>query len=404
MAIKPIDLAVLIPCCVVERDGGIAVSSRLGPQIEMMAELVGSTTILGYDPPAVVTNLEDRTDFVMRPAGGRIRYVSLGPKGTWRDFWARRKRVREIVARESVHWDVLSTPLVNRRVGLVYNASKCRRVMAQIGGHTGEAIRSTPGKFRKKIVPLLFATMTERTYRRLAREQLFFANGEKLVPHYAKRGAVVDVVRTSARRAQFSFHADDRLSTDTPKLVTLSRLTALKAVDDALQAFALLKKSTMPNAELHVIGGGDAEGSLKQLAVDLGVADSVTFYGWIPLGPELFDLLRQMDVLITLSHEESLPNTVWECMAQSLLVVSTPVGALPYACKDGEDLLFVPEYDPAAAAAAVERLAADPALRKHLLERGRESAARASVEAVCAELLDRMADRWPELREPDAGS
>ena len=101
MAVRPIRLGVLIPCCAVERDGGIAVSSRLGPQIEMMAELVSETTILGYDPPTTGLKLEDRTDFVMRPATPNIRFVSLGPKGNYRDWWSRRKRVAEIVRRES---------------------------------------------------------------------------------------------------------------------------------------------------------------------------------------------------------------------------------------------------------------------------------------------------------------
>lgn len=403
MAVRPIRLGVLIPCCAVERDGGIAVSSRLGPQIEMMAELVSETTILGYDPPTTGLKLEDRTDFVMRPATPNIRFVSLGPKGNYRDWWSRRKRVAEIVRRESANWDVLSTPLVNRRVGIVYKNSQCRRVMAQIGGHTGEAILATPGPKWKKIVPLAMATWVERTYRKLAREQLFFANGEALVPHYTKGGATVGVVRTSARRAVHTHVVEDRLDGGDPQLVTLSRLDPLKGVDDAIRAFAVLRKSSMPTATLHVIGAGRQEAELRALADELGVTDAIVWHGWIPLGAELFAVLQKMDVMLTLSHAESLPNTVWECMAQSLLVVTTPVGALPDVFVDGVDVLFVPEYDPQAAALAVERLAGDPELRRRLIARGHETAAKATVEAVCEELLDRIEARWPELR-PRAGS
>ena len=397
MAVRPINLAVLIPCCAVERDGGIAVSSRLGAQIEGMAELVEHTTIYGYDPPTSNPKLEDRTDFVMRPAGGRISFVSLGPKGTRRDWFERRKRVRAIVARDSGNWDALSTPLVNRRVGLFFKTSKCRRIMAQIGGYTPEAIHAGRRPFREIAVPLFAAHVVERTYRKMARETLFFSNGEAMVPHYAKRGAVVDVVRTSVRRAKYTHSVTDRLVGDHPRLVTLSRLTKLKGVDDAIKAFALLRQSTMPTATLDVIGGGDAEDTLKKLAADLGVADAVTWHGWVENGPPLYGLLQQMDVFLTLSHAESLPNTVWECMAQSLLVVTTPVGALPYAFKDGEDVLFVPEDDPTAAAAAVQRLADDPALRQKLIKRGLAGAAQVTVEAIAEELLVRMEQRWPEL-------
>jgi glycosyltransferase involved in cell wall biosynthesis len=104
-----------------------------------------------------------------------------------------------------------------------------------------------------------------------------------------------------------------------------------------------------------------------------------------------------MDVFLTLSHFESLPKTVWECASQSVLVVATPVGAMPHVFEDERDLLYVPEYAPEAAAKAVERLAGDPDLRRRLLDAGREAAARVTVEAVCEELLSRIERKWPEL-------
>lgn len=401
MAVAPFHMAVLIPACAVERDGGIAVSSRLGPQIEMLAELVGKTTILAYDPPTV-ERLEDRTDFVMKPEGGRIEFVSLGPKGTWKDLWSRRKRVHAIIDRESGKWDVLSLPLVNRRVGLVYPRSKCRRIMAQTGGHTGDAIRESPRPFYKKIYPLLHAAWVQRTVDQIAREGLFYVNGEPMLEHYRKPGMNVEVVRTSARRAKFSFTAEDRLIRPDPQLVVLSRLNEVKGIDDVLRAFKILRDGAMPTATLNIVGAGDEETKLRALADELGVADAVVWHGWIPLGPELFELLQGMDVMITLSHYEGLANTVWECMAQSVLVVSTPVGAMLDVFKDEEDVLFVPEYDPTAAATAVQRLADDPALRQRLLARGRETASHATVEAIAGELVERMLARWPELHDADA--
>jgi glycosyltransferase involved in cell wall biosynthesis len=365
-----------------------------------MAELVEHTTILGYEPPATNPKLEDRTDYVMRPAGGRISLVSLGPKGTYRDYLARRKRVGAIVDELSGGWDVLSTPLVNRRVGLVYDRSKCGRVMAQIGDHGPSSVRNTPIPWRKKFLSYLGAVNAERVYRRIARESLFFANGEALVRYYSRGGAAVDVVRTSARRASESHYAADRLTGDNPKFVTLSRLSAIKGVDDAIKAFALLREAGMPNAELHIIGGGPSEAELRALAESLGVTDAIVWHGWIEPGPDLYAVLREMDVFLTLSHFESLPKTVWENSSQSVLVVATPVGAMPQVFTDERDLLFVPEYAPDAAAKAIERLASDPALRQRLLANGREAAARVTVEAVCEEILTRIEQRWPELPRP----
>jgi glycosyltransferase involved in cell wall biosynthesis len=394
-------MAVLIPAIAEDRDGGIAVTSRFGPQLELVAERIGMTTVLGYDMPAR-PRAEDRADYVMRPNGGRMQFVSLGPKGNWRDFWSRRKRVRAIVERESPKWDLLSLPVVNRRVALVYYPSKCRRIWSQAGGHTVDAIRHSKRPFYKKALPLLHALWVQRTVDRLAREGLFLVNGEGMLKHYQKPGMNVDVVRTSARRAEFTFHADDRLTGADPQLVVVSRLNEVKAIDDVLRMFKILRDKAMPTARLHIVGNGEEEASLRALASELGVADAVEWHGWVPHGPELFALVQQMDVLVTLSHYEGLPKTAWECMAHSVLVVSTPVGAMRDVFRDEEHVLFVPESDPAAAAAAIERLANDPQLRRRLLEQGRLSAEAVTAEAVAAELVDRITQRWPELLGVDA--
>jgi glycosyltransferase involved in cell wall biosynthesis len=49
-----------------------------------------------------------------------------------------------------------------------------------------------------------------------------------------------------------------------------------------------------------------------------------------------------------------------------MAVVATPIGCAPTLVKDGANGLMVPVRDPAAAAAAVERLMDDPRLRRNV--------------------------------------
>ena len=391
-------LAVLIPGCGELRDGGIAVSSRIGPIVERLCELVGTTTLLAYDPPLVGAKQEDRVDFVMRPSNlSDVRFVSLGPKGTYRDMLARRKRVGAIVDELSGEWDLLFLPLTNRRVGTVFKRSKTRRIFSQIGGHTPTVIRDVPAPFHKTLLPRLGAALAERQYRRIAREALFFVNGEALLPYYAKPGTNVQVLRSSARRARHTYAVADRFQGD-PQLLVVARITAPKGVYDALEAFALLRAGALPTATLHMVGNGDAEDGLRARAAELGLADAIVWHGWVAPGDDLYAIFRDMDVMLMPSLAESLPKTIWESMAHSVLVVSTPVGAIPHVFTDNEDLLFVPVHDPKAIAAAVERLASDPALRQRLIARGLETSALVTVDAIAEQLLDHVAARWPDLQ------
>ena len=74
-----------------------------------------------------------------------------------------------------------------------------------------------------------------------------------------------------------------------PDVILVGRLVAQKNPALAIQAFAMICES--PNVRnLLVVGDGPLLDSLKQLAVDLGVADRVRFSGWISDAGQLSEL------------------------------------------------------------------------------------------------------------------
>jgi len=79
---------------------------------------------------------------------------------------------------------------------------------------------------------------------------------------------------------------------------------------------------------------------------------------------------------------EGIPVSLMEAMAFGVPVISTETGGIPELLGGGAGII-VPPADPAALAAAIARLAADPDLRRRLGERGRERVEEAfSVQAV----------------------
>jgi glycosyltransferase involved in cell wall biosynthesis len=78
-------------------------------------------------------------------------------------------------------------------------------------------------------------------------------------------------------------------------------------------------------------------------------------------------LMCKADVFLFPSHGEGFPNSLVEAMAAGMASVVTPVGAVPEMVADG-GALVVPVGDAGALRNAIERLAADPELRRRLGE------------------------------------
>ncbi len=104
-------------------------------------------------------------------------------------------------------------------------------------------------------------------------------------------------------------------------------------------------------------------------------------------------IMREVDVLVQPSDQDSFGRVVVEAMAAGLPVVGVRGGGVSEIVVDGETGLLVPIDDGAALAAAVARVTADPAWAHALGEAGRARAIeRYSVEACVASILDVYAD------------
>jgi glycosyltransferase involved in cell wall biosynthesis len=81
--------------------------------------------------------------------------------------------------------------------------------------------------------------------------------------------------------------------------------------------------------------------------------------------------LGTFDVVALPSRFEGFPLTVLEALLARSAVAATDVGSVAEAVHGDETGLLVPPEDPAALAAAIRRLLADPPLRRRLGEQGR---------------------------------
>lgn len=153
-----------------------------------------------------------------------------------------------------------------------------------------------------------------------------------------------------------------------PRIVSISRLVPRKGVDTVIAALA-----EIPDTQLLVAGGppaasldGDREvRRLRGLAAAAGVSDRVTFTGQVP-HQDVPALLRSADVVVSDPWYEPFGIVALEAMACGIPAVVSAVGGHLDTVTDGVTGLLVPPRDPAALAASLRRLLADPGLRAAL--------------------------------------
>lgn len=149
-----------------------------------------------------------------------------------------------------------------------------------------------------------------------------------------------------------------------------------------LDAFAQLSH---PDLRLLIIGEGPMQGPIKEKIAALGITDRVTLAGQ-RTDPEHW--LQAMDVFCLPSYaNEGVPQAILQAMLCGLPIVTTPVGAILEAVRDGESALVVAPKDAAALATAIHKLLDDPALAAQLGAAARRTA---SADFSRETMLDRM--------------
>jgi len=155
-------------------------------------------------------------------------------------------------------------------------------------------------------------------------------------------------------------------------ILTVARLVREKALDNALKALHILvKEHGIGNVKYIVAGGGPQEVLLKELAVELGVADRVRFTGSVSRA-EVIKLYGEAHLYVLSSEQEVLPVTLMEAQASGLPVISTDVGSVREIVNDGMTGFLVPSGDERALAGKIRDLLDDPGAWPGMGRAGRE--------------------------------
>jgi glycosyltransferase involved in cell wall biosynthesis len=180
----------------------------------------------------------------------------------------------------------------------------------------------------------------------------------------------VDVARFRPDRAARSrLRGRLGIAEDTLLVVAAGRLVRKKGFEYLIDAMARVTESV--NAVAAVAGDGDLRDELRARVEAAGISQRVRFLGNQPQD-EIAGWLAAADIAVVPSvkddsgNVDGLPNLVLEALASGSPLVTTAAGGIGSVVQPGVTAEVVPERDAAALAAAIERLAADPARRARL--------------------------------------
>lgn len=169
------------------------------------------------------------------------------------------------------------------------------------------------------------------------------------------------------------FSPGDREDMDARSITigTVKSLAPKYGIDTLIRAFA--KVSSEREVRLEIVGKGEQEGELRDLAIQYGVAERVNFRGYVR-HEEVPDVLREFDIYAALSRydSESFGVAILEAGACGIPVVVSDADGPKEVTIDGETGFVVPREGVDEAARAMARLVDSDELRAKLGGSGRQ--------------------------------
>jgi glycosyltransferase involved in cell wall biosynthesis len=270
-----------------------------------------------------------------------------------RAYWERELRARDF---DVLYEDINKVPLYTTRWG-------ARHVVAVVPHLFG-------GAAFQELNPVLASAvwLSERPMPWMYRDVPFQAISEGTADDLAARGFARARIVVIPPGVSFEHYTPDPAArAPRPVFSYLGRLKKYKGVDLVIRAFAALPRR---DATLEIAGAGDHRPALEALVHSLDLGERVRFLGFVS-ETEKLALLRRSWAVTLASPKEGWGLTNVEAEACGTPVVASDSPGIRESVRDGETGFLTPHGDIGAMSAAMERLAASPALVSEMGVRAR---------------------------------
>lgn len=215
---------------------------------------------------------------------------------------------------------------------------------------------------------------------------------------FAVYGYRVRVIHNTIDTNRFRYRVRDPLR---PRFLSIRNFEWFYGVEQTIRAFARLK-AKYPEATLSIAGAGSQDAELKGLCRSLGLS-GIRFLGAVKPA-DMPSIHESADIFLNSSLIDNQPLSILEASASGLPIVSTGVGDIANMIEDGVSGLIVPEKNPAAMAAAAERLLEQPEYARVMASRAYKRLDRYSwsrVRSQWSALYDDMTTRRSHIERTE---
>ncbi len=343
---------------------GFKLPAYLGLFIDSLANEVEHLTLFMHEATKDETTYSDYTLI-----GRNIDFFNLGKKTpAWERFlWP--KRTLSKISQKAKECDVIlvraPSPLAPafKRV-----FDKVTRVCYMIVGDyaVSSQLLNQPW-WRKKIIVLL-SQRNDRQLTNMVKNSITIVNSTLLLNKYKKVSDQVFEVKTTTLSNKDFFKRLDTCQDKEIKILYTGRIDLSKGLFELVLAFKSIAKSGY-NVSLHFAGWEDEvnkpiEKYLRKILYEENMRDLIQFHGRKTIGHELNALYQMADIYVIPSYQEGFPRTIWEAMANSLPVITTKVGSIPYFLNDHQNALLIEPRDEEAITIAINEIIVNGELRK----------------------------------------
>ncbi len=147
---------------------------------------------------------------------------------------------------------------------------------------------------------------------------------------------------------------------------TVGRLEKVKGIKYLLLSMKIIL-AKFPHVRLDIVGDGSQSDELKQISKNLGISNSVKFFGKFT---DVIPFYSNMDIFILPSTLEGFGIVLLEAMAAGVPVIASDVDGIREVIVHRESGILIPSKNPDAIARAVIQLIENPELLKMLVENG----------------------------------
>lgn len=373
---------------ILEENGNLHIHGYQGVFIDSLAQNVDELLLFMHSAP------EDSQMPDYKLISSNIRWINLGNKPpAWNRFFFPRTLLRKFRKEiKSTDAMIVRSPSPSS-IGFSYFVNRKRLFYFMVGDYLNGAENIEVNGVRDYFVKYL-TKQIDKALNVVVKDRVIFVNSKELKTKYSAIASKIIEVRTTTVRAD-----DMRLREDTcqGKLIHIlyaGRFDFSKGLLELLEAFNNLH-NTHSNLRLHFVGWEDnpknpVTNALESLVKKYNLSDSVKFHGRKKIGEELNQMYYDSDIYIIPSFHEGFPRTIWEAMGQSIPVIATKVGGIPFLLDDRENAILIEPKKINQIIDAVELLINDESIRRKIIVNGFKRAKKVTLEYQTKSLIKQI--------------